>query len=126
MERNTKQRHAIRHALEKAGRPLSPQELLAASQESVPGLGIATVYRAINSLLEEKAIVEVPMPGGIARYETVPSEHHHHFLCRSCDKVYEVAHCPVDLRQGIPKGFKVEGHDLTITGLCATCVKIGK
>ena len=123
MERNTRQRHAIRHALEQAGRPLSPHELLAASQSEVPGLGIATVYRAIKSLLEEKEIVEVPMPGAIPRYESAHTEHHHHFHCRSCDKVYEVANCPVDLRQGIPKGFKVEGHDLTITGLCAVCAK---
>jgi hypothetical protein len=45
MERNTRQRSAIRDAIAQAERPLLPQEVLDAAQRAVPGLGIATVYR---------------------------------------------------------------------------------
>ena len=53
MERDTRQRQAIRAALERADRPLSPKEVLSASRRRVRSLGIATVYRTLNSLLEE-------------------------------------------------------------------------
>ena len=40
MERSTRQRTAIRAAIDSAQRPLSPQEVLAASQADVAGLGL--------------------------------------------------------------------------------------
>ena len=48
MERNTRQRSAIRDVIARAERPLLPQEVLDAAQTLVPGLGIATVYRNIR------------------------------------------------------------------------------
>src|SRR5690606_18565847 len=51
--RDTAQRRALRAAFERADRPLSPAELLAAAQSDVPGLGLATVYRTVRALLDE-------------------------------------------------------------------------
>ena len=56
MERNTRQRTAIRDAIALANRPLLAQEVLDAAQNQVPGLGIATVYRNIKSLVEEDVL----------------------------------------------------------------------
>ena len=53
MERNTRQRSAIRDAIAQAQRPLLPQEVLEAARTEVPGLGIATVYRNLKALVEE-------------------------------------------------------------------------
>jgi Fur family ferric uptake transcriptional regulator len=53
MERNTRQRSAIRDAIAVADRPLLPQEVLDAAQPASPGLGIATVYRNLKALLDE-------------------------------------------------------------------------
>ena len=47
MERETRQRRAIRHVIEEAGRPLSPHEVLKGAQV-YPRLGIATVYRTLK------------------------------------------------------------------------------
>jgi hypothetical protein len=52
MERSTRQRSAIRSAIDAAGRPLSPQEVLDAAQAEVPGLSQATVYRNLKLLLD--------------------------------------------------------------------------
>ena len=49
MARRTAQRAAIRKVLEETGRPLSPAEILQASQLFVPGLGLTTVYRTVNA-----------------------------------------------------------------------------
>jgi len=121
--RRTAQRDAIRRAFEKADRPLSPGETLEAAQGWVPGLGIATVYRNIRQLVEEGWLAEVPLPGAPNRYEIAGKHHHHHFRCRSCDRVYEVDSCPPDLRDLLPTGFRLEGHDITLFGRCADCAR---
>ncbi len=97
MERNTRQRSAIRDAIAQADRPLLPQEVLDAAQKEVPGLGIATVYRNLKALVEEGELQAVDLPGENPRFELVGHQHHHHFQCRQCQRVFDVHACPGDL-----------------------------
>lgn len=121
MERNTRQRTAIREAIVQAGRPLLPQEVLDAAQTAAPGLSIATVYRNLKALLDEGELRTVMLPGENARYETAGHGHHHHFQCRQCQRVFEVDACPGNLASLAPAGFTVEDHDLTLYGRCRDC-----
>lgn len=121
MERSTRQRSAIRDAIEAAQRPLLPQEVLAAAQLQVPGLGIATVYRNLKALLDEGAVKLVALPGENPRYEPVGHGHHHHFQCQACGRVFDVHACPGDLSRLAPPGFTVSDHELTLYGRCADC-----
>jgi Fur family ferric uptake transcriptional regulator len=122
MRRETRQRRAIRNALEAAGHPLSPTEILEAASARVEGLGIATVYRNLKYLMGEGWIDSVELPGEAPRYEISGKDHHHHFLCRECDQVYEVEGCPGGVRSVTPDGFRLENHDLVLYGLCQTCI----
>jgi len=119
--RSTRQRTAVRDAFQAAGRPLGPQEVLAAAQRRVPRLGIATVYRHIKALLEEGWLREVELPGAPSRYEVDDKEHHHHFHCRKCDGVFEVDACPGNLKRMAPRGFRVEAHEIILYGVCKRC-----
>jgi len=123
--RRTVQRAALRRAFESAARPLSPGEALAAAQAEVPRLGLATVYRNIRSLLDEGWLAEVPLPGAPNRYEVAGKHHHHHFRCRVCDRVFEVEACPPDLSRMVPRGFRLDSHDITLVGICAACARRG-
>lgn len=123
MSRKTQQRAAIRSAFENADRPLSPAEVLEVAQAAVPGIGIATIYRNVKALVEEAWLAEVPLPGSPSRYEVAGKHHHHHFRCRLCDRVYDVDACPPDLRALTPRGFRLEGHDITLFGRCAACAR---
>jgi Fur family ferric uptake transcriptional regulator len=123
MERRTRQRDVIRAVIERAHRPLSVQEVFRLAARQHRGLGIATVYRTINALLADGILHEVELPGAAVRYEVAHLGHHHHFHCRRCDGVFEVHGCPGSLRRLTPRGFKMEGHDLTIVGLCADCAQ---
>jgi Fur family transcriptional regulator, ferric uptake regulator len=122
MERKTRQRAAIRMAFDETTRPLGPQEVLDAARPHVPGLGIATVYRALKGMVEEGVLVRVELPGETPRYEPAGRAHHHHFRCNSCDRVFEVEGCPKDLAKLVPKGFEVEGHDVLLYGRCVSCL----
>ncbi|HET9642898.1 MAG TPA: Fur family transcriptional regulator [Burkholderiaceae bacterium] len=121
MERSTRQRAAIRGAIEAAGRPLSPQEVLDAARQETPTLGLATVYRNLKLLLEEGAIELVALPGDIARYESAGREHHHHFQCDECHRVFDIPDHPADLAPLAPAGFTVARHDITLYGRCRDC-----
>ena len=121
MQRKTQQRFAIRKAFEEAARPLSPQEVLAASQSHQPGLGIATVYRNIKALVDSGWLRPVGLPGVPDRYEVSGKDHHHHFHCRTCDGVYEVESCPGDLDKIIPDGFELDSHEIILYGVCGDC-----
>ncbi|RYH16147.1 MAG: transcriptional repressor [Alcaligenaceae bacterium] len=121
MERSTKQRTAINDAIAHAQRPLTPQEVLESARESVEGLGLATVYRNIKALVEDGSVQVVNLPGESPRYESAAHDHHHHFQCTVCSRVFDVHECPGDLRNLAPKGFTVERHELTLYGRCADC-----
>jgi len=122
MQRETRQRRAIRRTLEESGNPLSPRELLDSARHEVEGLGIATVYRNLKALQDEGWIVPVELPGEPPRYEVAGKEHHHHFHCRRCDRVFEVDGCPGNLRFVTPDGFQLESHEFVLYGLCEECV----
>ncbi len=121
MERNTRQRGAIRRAFQRASRPLSPTELLGDARRDVGGLGIATVYRNIRALLDEGWLLAVELPGEATRYELAGQPHHHHFRCRCCERVYDVP-CTVDgLGNDLPDGFDLEQHEVVLHGTCDHC-----
>lgn len=121
MQRDTRQRRAIRRVFMNAGRPLTCEEVLRYGQRIVPSLGVATVYRNVKILAGEGWLSEVELPGGGLRYELADRPHHHHFLCHSCDQAFDVYQCPVEVETLAPDGFEVDGHELILFGRCAAC-----
>ncbi len=121
MERNTRQRGAIRRAFQRAGRPLNTGEVLAQARTEVGGLGIATVYRNIRTLVDEGWLAPIALPGEAPRYELSGKEHHHHFHCRRCDRVFDTPGCVISFTEMTPPGFRIDDHDIVLYGLCAEC-----
>ncbi len=121
MIRDTSQRRAIRKVLMDAGRPLTPQEVLDVGQADVPGLGIATVYRALKGLREDGWLIPVDLPGEPTRFEVAGKKHHHHFSCRGCGRVFELQGCPADLKRLLPRGFSMDDHEVVLYGSCKEC-----
>jgi Fur family ferric uptake transcriptional regulator len=121
MERATRQNTAIREALESAGRPLSPAEVLDAARRHVAALGLATVYRNLKALVDAGSVQVVTLPGEVPRYEVARHGHHHHFRCDACQRVFDVEQCPGDLSGIAPPGFAVSRHEITLYGLCSDC-----
>lgn len=124
--RQTTQRRVIRETLEQADGPLTPQEILGLASRELATLGLATVYRNLNSMQEAGEIQVVHLPGDPTRYEPAPQQHqhHHHFRCELCGRVSVIEQpCPVEVLEGVtlPGGFQVTGHALTLYGTCPDC-----
>lgn len=121
--RGTRQRQAIRRAFERAAGPLSPREVHDVAGAEVEGLGLATVYRALRRLEEEGFIEPVPVPGEGVRYERAGRNHHHHFHCEACDRIFDLDACrlPPDLGLSTPPGFLPKRHEVIVHGRCPDC-----
>lgn len=118
--RRTRQREAVRAALEAASRPLRADEVHLLARQNVPELGLATVYRTLKLLVEEGELAEVKLRSGATRYEPVQREHDSYFLCDSCSRAF-----PVDTAiasdLALPAGFRMRRRELTLLGTCPTC-----
>lgn len=124
MERKTQQRTAIRQTFHRLQRPLAPAEVLESARQDAPSLGIATVYRTIKSFVEEGALAPVELPGEPTRYEVAGLDHHHHFHCSLCGKVFDVQGCAKAVSSLLPAGYTLERHEIILYGKCDTCASL--
>ncbi len=88
-----------------------------------PGIGIATVYRAIRRMLDANDLTEVFIPGEVMYYELNGGGHHHYFHCNQCSFVFVIDGCPSAIPLLTPPGFLTERHDLVLHGCCERCAR---
>ena len=119
MHRVSPKTSRVLDAIRESGRPLSAEELRADLAES--GVGLATVYRALNAGVEDGSLRRVELPGGPARFEPADLPHHHHFQCDDCGRVYDVEGCPGRMDEFAPEGFSVTSHEIILRGACRAC-----
>lgn len=97
------------------------QDLTNKTKKSVPGVGVATVYRTVNLLVEEGALTRTVVGTGAARYEVAPETHHDHLTCLQCGEIFEF-HDPKieELQEKIAKklGFTLVDHQMELFGEC--------
>ena len=67
----------------------SAQEIYDGIRAAGGRIGIASVYRAVDQLVELELVQRVDLGDGVARYEPshTTGEHHHHLVCDDCGKV---------------------------------------
>ena len=121
MERNTTQKNAILDVFAGTDRPLGIAEILAAGREKVKSLNEATVYRNLKLLVERGWLKKVNTPDLGTLYERAGKGHHHHFQCRSCDRLFEISGCALNEDRSTPPGFVTESHEVYLFGLCSNC-----
>ena len=121
MIRRTRQRLAIEEVFQKEARPLSPPEVFEISKRTLPQIGLRTIYRQLKDMAEEGLIVGVDYPGQPLRYEWVSHGHHAHFICRKCDRVFDMQIDVPDVDIKAPKGFEVTGQETVFYGNCPDC-----
>ncbi len=89
-----------------------------------PGIGFATVYRALNLLVAHREVLELQLgDDAVARYDGNTS-HHDHVVCPGCGAVADLSvRLPADVnaRAAAATGFAVTGYDLRFEGRCPDC-----
>jgi Fur family transcriptional regulator, ferric uptake regulator len=125
MNRNTRQRAAVIAVFDELDGFHSAQEVHARLRTSGDTIGLSTVYRAVQSLVEDGRLDSIRTGSGEVVYRRCSSQHHHHLVCRSCGRTVEVAGPAVERwadRVAGDHGFVDVSHTLDIFGTCSTCV----
>lgn len=123
-ERVTRQRLLIADELAASGTELSAQELYERIRAKHPEIGRATVYRAVEALVEVGAARRLERPGHVSAYVACEPDHHHHLVCTRCRRVETIGEEFVQaLSDGITRRYKFQIEDTTLDfyGLCADC-----
>ena len=61
-------------------------ELVAEARRRHPGLGRATVFRALDLFASLSVVERVDLPAGDHAYVACERSHHHHAICTSCGR----------------------------------------
>jgi Fur family ferric uptake transcriptional regulator len=123
--RNTRQRAAIRRALEAAPGFRSAQQLHDELRRAGEEVGLTTVYRTLQALAEAGEVDVLLTAEGESIYRRCRSQgHHHHLVCRDCGHSVEVTAEEVEdwaRRVAARHGFSAVEHTAELYGTCTDC-----
>jgi Fur family ferric uptake transcriptional regulator len=122
--RQTRQRTAVLALLDDLDGFRTAQDLHALLRERGDAVGLATVYRALQALVDDGLVDVLRSEDGEAAYRRCSPVHHHHLVCRSCGLTVEVADPPVErwaARMAAEHGFADVQHQLEVFGTCRAC-----
>ncbi len=90
-------------------------------RETMPELSRGTTYKTLNALVEHGILEELATVDGSVLYG-LRLEPHHHFVCESCRRWYDVdADGVAGLRLLGPSNHVAKTVDVTFRGICAHC-----
>ena len=119
-------RAAVIDALARESCCVSAQEIHDVVRQRRPGIGVASVYRALETLTALGLVHRFDLRSSGARYEPAePSgDHHHHLVCGDCGKVE--AFSDDWLERAIhtvseASAFRIDEHDVVLRGRCEAC-----
>ncbi|NLO89624.1 MAG: transcriptional repressor [Clostridia bacterium] len=112
--------------LDNLNKHLSAEEIYDIAKGINPDLGMTTIYRTLDLLVELGVLQKLEFGDGRTRYELQDEDmhHHHHLICLKCGKVEEFE---MDLLEALEqkilekKGFEVMDHKLKFYGTCSEC-----
>lgn len=127
----TNQRLLVLQVLaDNSDRHMTAEDIYELVKEEYPDIGLATVYRTVQLLLEMQLVDRINLDDGCVRYEIghlfdgEAKHHHHHLICKECGKVIPFED---DLLEELEDhiedelGFHVLDHELKFYGQCQEC-----
>jgi Fur family transcriptional regulator, peroxide stress response regulator len=125
--RNTPQRQAVLDAIRALdGQHPTAAEVFTEVRHTSPRISLATVYRALDTLSEQKQVIEIRLDT-MSRYDA-SLDLHHHIICRQCGSVTDVCEeaLPVTLYRKVEKcsGYIVADDPIQFYGICPNCAPV--
>lgn len=123
--RQTWQKDAVLHALSKAEGFVSAQQLHRQLTQHGSVIGLATVYRTLNSLVAD-GLADSLVNAGESLFRDCSKDHHHHLICNECGIAVEIEAKQAEAwasKVAKEHGFTQVTHTIDIFGLCKACSK---
>ncbi|WP_433954769.1 Fur family transcriptional regulator [Janibacter indicus] len=122
--RPTRQRTAIEADVDRCDEFRSAQEVHASLVAGGDKIGLATVYRTLQAMVDEEALDSLRTDDGEIVYRRCSTGHHHHLVCRDCGRTVEVEGPAVERwadKVSAEHGFTDVSHTLELFGRCVDC-----
>jgi Fur family transcriptional regulator, ferric uptake regulator len=105
---------------------ITAREIADLLRERDSGVGLASIYRALDLLDRQGLVQRFDVGEGVGRYEpALPGgDHHHHVVCDSCGTVEPFEDDALeDAIHGLSgkTEFRIAAHDVTLHGECPAC-----
>lgn len=126
-QRNTRQGDAVKAALAAVDGFCSAQDVYAALRSQGSSVGLSTVYRHLQALVDEGLVDVIHTPEGETTYRfcgAAGQGHHHHLVCRRCGRTAEIEGRVVEKwasAVAAEHGYSDVDHTVELFGLCAEC-----
>jgi Fur family ferric uptake transcriptional regulator len=123
--RQTWQKDAVMHALGQAQGFVSAQQLHKQLTQHGSTIGLATVYRTLNSLVAD-GLADSLVNAGESLFRDCSKDHHHHLICNSCGIAVEIEAQQAEAwasKVAKDNGFTQVTHTIDIFGICKACAK---
>lgn len=119
-------RFEVLEAMASLGCATSAREIADLLRERGSGVGLASIYRALDLLDRLDLVHRIDVGEGVARFEPAhqSGEHHHHMVCDSCGAVVGFEDDALERAiQRLSKrvDFAIAAHDVTLHGECPSC-----
>ena len=124
--RVTPQRRMVLDAVCEGGGHLTLEEVHARLEQKEPPVSLATLYRALDFLVDQHLVVAAQRADGKTVYEIARLAPHHHLICQVCGAEVEIDHAEVGRlcdRIQDQYGFSLDCDHLTLRGLCRECAR---
>lgn len=131
-------RDAILDVLTGANKHLSAEEIYLKVHPACPSVGLTTVYRTLEILVNMGLVCKFDFGDGRARYELAEGprkeDHHHHLVCVKCNRVIDYSDFideELEFLKKAEKGlsrkynFDITNHLIQFYGVCDRCRKRG-
>lgn len=128
-QRATRQGTAVRDALRTAGGFRSAQDVYAVLRAAGGTVGLSTVYRHLQSLVDDGVVDVIHTPDGEATYRLcgdAGAGHHHHLVCRDCGRTQEIENRAIERWAGemaAEHGYADVDHTVELFGTCPDCAQ---
>ena len=119
-------RRAVVDFLERQDCCRSAQEIHDGIVAEGGAVGVASVYRTLDTLADLRLVQRVDVGDGLARFEPFGGgdEHHHHLVCDDCGRVEPFTDAPLEqalARAAGRLGYAMQQHEIVLRGTCASC-----
>jgi Fur family ferric uptake transcriptional regulator len=119
----TKSQQRVLDLLQDLHKSLSAQDIYVELRDRHQSIGLATVYRALDTMKIQGRVTALTLPSGETVYGLTHSDRHH-LNCVNCGTSVPINDCPVhelEHQLDAEHDFKVYYHTLEFFGLCHDC-----
>ena len=118
--RNTKQKSLILEIINNSYNHMTAEEIYLECRKKISNISLGTVYRNLNSLVDNNKIIRIKMKDNIDRYDK--NVLHSHIICNKCGRLDDVF---INYFNELPiiKDYEVMNYELIFNGICKKCKK---